>query len=123
VGQSLKFVKIGVDIPLNEWYSITIETNKQPHTHKGEKTMMNNKKYSVFLANKDCIFDSESGFDSLAEVKKWVEQHSGHFRVMIDDEEGTFIKNHDPRGNFDHCKNNTYCYYDGWDWVYFNPFK
>lgn len=85
--------------------------------------MMNNKKYSVSLANKDCIFDSESGFDSLAEVKTWVEQHAGRFRVMIDDEEDTFIKNHDPRANFVHFRNNTYKYYDGYDWVNFSPFR
>lgn len=79
--------------------------------------------YSVFLANRDCIFDSQAGFNSLADVKTWIEKHGGHFRVMIDDQEGLFIKTHDPRGNFTHQKNHTYKFYDGWDWVYFNPFR
>ena len=38
--------------------------------------------YNVDLANEDCIFDSADDFETLAEVKEWVEKHSGRFRVM-----------------------------------------
>jgi len=79
--------------------------------------------YNVDLANEDCIFDSADDFETLAEVKEWVEKHSGRFRVMIDDEKGTFMENHNPLANFVHQKNGSYRYYNGWDWVYFKPFE
>ena len=40
--------------------------------------------YNVDLANDDCIFDSASDFENLAEVKEWVEKHqSRHLRERI----------------------------------------
>lgn len=77
-------------------------------------------KYSVSLANKDCIFDSEE-FETLAEAKKWIDDHGCGFRAMI---EGPGIHPMEPRSNFYVSAEGEYQYQDGWgEWNTFDPFK
>ena len=76
--------------------------------------------YSVSLANKDCIYDSEN-FETLAEAKEWIDAHGSGFRAMI---EGPGIHPMEPRSNFYVREDGVYEYQDGWgEWNSFDPFK
>ena len=76
--------------------------------------------YSVSLANKDCIYDSEN-FETLAEAKEWIDAHGHGFRAMID---GPGIHPMEPRSNFYVREDGVYEYQDGWgEWNSFDPFK
>ncbi len=42
-------------------------------------------RYSVLLANKDCVFDHASGFATIEEAEKWASGRGRHYHVMIED--------------------------------------
>ena len=77
---------------------------------------MKNDTYDVALSNKDCIFDSRHGFESIAEAMEWAMGRGGNYVIQISRE------NADAPGccisaecNADSTETRLY-WYNGWEW-------
>lgn len=82
------------------------------------------KTYSVYLSNHDCIFDSESGFTSVAAALDWASGRGGRYVVQIgpelDDDYEIDYAGCCPGITLSayHGGNGSTCYeyYNGWEW-------